>query len=369
MAKASVKLTVDQQLLVSSVANEITDTTSIHQQAIVRMLAVASEHKLNAANLIEDLSVEIKSNTARKIPFVVHDLKAGLSIQQAFARTPGIVPESTVLALEAADSRGLQNPLNHALLKTTNKCEAETVGAENLEAVDHVSKLLQKYIFVIAILSFMMLFLVPQFKSMYGEFGIELPISMQLLVTVSNIVVKLWFVFAFILMAVTVFFIWRHPRVFTNYFTRWIPSRWQQPVLTKRAQQDLSVAWVVQTSGDLPETAKQFIHRNGVDAEELNRISDAGKAGPGGGILQAFASKRVISKRASTAASAASSNESAAWILRKMSQQSQQNRRQRSLAGLRTVIWIGNFFLLFLAGWTAIAIFQSLIFIIRGLTG
>ncbi|MDB2687483.1 hypothetical protein N9Y42_09760, partial [Mariniblastus sp.] len=63
MAQADSKLTVEQQLLVSTVADEITETTSIHQQAIVRMLAVASEHELNAANLLHDLSIEMKSWT------------------------------------------------------------------------------------------------------------------------------------------------------------------------------------------------------------------------------------------------------------------------------------------------------------------
>ena len=49
------QLSVEQQLLVSAAADEIFESTNIHQQTLIRMLAVASEYNLNAANLLEDL--------------------------------------------------------------------------------------------------------------------------------------------------------------------------------------------------------------------------------------------------------------------------------------------------------------------------
>jgi len=261
----------------------------------------------------------------------------------------------------------LQKPLNQALLSTTNRRISHT-GTEDLAAINRVSNLIFKFLFLSNIFSFLMLFIVPQFKAMFEEFGIELPLSMQFLIEFSNQAAHFWFLFPLGILAVGIYVVIRHTWVFTSYFTRWIPSRWGQPVLTKRVQKELSLAWVVQTSDALPKTAKQFITDNLVGTEELERLTAANKTDAGTGILKALVEKRVLPKQTSAIASMASSHESAAWILRKMSKLSHTNRRQLGFNGLRILTWIGNFITMVLAGWAAIAIFQSLLSIIQGVT-
>ena len=369
MAETPLKLTVEQRVLVTAAADELSETTNIHQQAILRMLAVADEHNLNAANLLQDLGVEMKSATARQIPFVVEDLQSGLSAEEAFARTPGVVPKSAVMAIAAAESKGLRKALNQALLNTNNRRKSGGTGEEDLEAIDRVTKLAWKYFFATNVLIFMMLFVIPQFKAMFEEFGVELPLSMQLLIEVSNLFAMYWFVFALILLAIGAYIIWRHPRFLTSYFTRWIPSRWQQPVVTKRVQRELSLAWVVQTTDAMPQAAKQFINENGVGDAELERLAANEKTESSNGVFEALMRTRVFPSRSKQVVSTASSRESAAWILRKMSSQNQFKRRQRGLTGVRVLMWLGDFCLMALAAWSAIAIFQSLLTIIWRLHG
>ena len=368
MAEADTKLTVEQQLLVSTVADEITATTSIHQQAVVRMLAVATDYNLNPANLIEDLGVEMRSSISRKIPFLVEDLATGMSVEVALARTPGIVPESTAIALAVAQSRGLQKRLSHALLNTADKREAEDTYAEDFDTMDRISLLMQKYFVLFNILTFLMLFIIPQFKAMFDEFEIEIPLSMQLLIEWANLFTMYWFFVPLAFLAIAVYLFVKKPRFLTSYFTRWIPNRWQQPVLTKRAEKDLSAAWILQSSDDLPDTAKRKIVDSGADAEEIVRSKAANRVAPSDAFLTTLTNRKIISKRDAKIASKASSRESAAWMLRKMSQASQSNRRELAVSGVRMLIWFGEFFALFLTGWTAYAIFQSLINIVRGLT-
>ena len=368
MSEIPDKLTIEQQLLVSAVADELSETTSIHQQVVLRMLAVASEHNLNAANLLQDLGIELKSSTANQIPFVVDDLNSGLPVVESLARAPGVVPESAVMALETARSRGLQKPLNQALLNKVNGRKSENAGVEVLNALDRLTYMALIYLYEVGNFTFLMLYIVPQFKSMYEEFGLELPLSMQYLLEVCNYVMQRWYVPAFIFILVGAYLIWRHPRVFTSYFTRWIPNRWLQPALSKRARNDLSLAWVVQTSDGLPETAKQFVNGRGVDAEELERVAGVEKAESSEGVLEVLTQKRVLSKGASRVASMASSRESAAWILRKMGQKRQTNSWRRGLSGVRMLLWTANILALVMGGWAALAIFQSLLRIITGLT-
>ena len=368
MAELTQQLTVEQQLLVSAAADEISATSSIHQQAVVRMLAVASEHGLNAANILQDLSVEMKSATSNKLPFVVDDLNSGVPVTEALARTPNVIPDSAVMALDVARSRGLEKPLNRALLDTTNRRTSESSGTEDFQAINRVTMLGLKYFWILNVLAFLMLFIIPQFKMMFTEFGIELPASMRSLVVLSDFLAKFWFVFAFVCMVFAILFVWRNPRLVTNYFTRWIPNRWQQPMLSKRGERELSLAWVVQSSDGLSQNARQFVKDNGASIKEVGQASDSQQDKSGDEVLAVLAAKRLLSRRAAAITSEASSRESAAWILRKLSQQRHFNRRQRGLTGLRVFYWIANFCLMAMGAWTAVAIFQSLLSIIRGLT-
>ena len=367
MSENTNQLSVKQQLLVSAAADEILESTNIHQQTLVRMLAVASEHNLNAANLLEDLSVEMKSATARDIPLVVSDLRSGTPVESALAAVPGVVPESVVMALDVAQSQGLQKPLNQALLSIGNR-RNEIDHQEDTTVVSKLIGLFQRYVFTICILTFMMLFIIPQFKDMFEEFGIDMPISMELLVELSDLFTKLWFVPASFILAFGLFLVLKRPHLFVSYFIRWIPNRWQQPVLTKSARKDRSFAWVVRANDDSIDAAIRFVSSNGIGVKTKKRIAAAKKIESGTEVLDALTTERVISKRASDVVSKASSSESASWLLRRMSGVKELKRHYRNLAGVRLLIWVGDFILMVVAGLTAISIFQCLITIIQGLT-
>ena len=361
------QLSVEQQLLVSAAADEIFESTNIHQQTLIRMLAVASEYNLNAANLLEDLSVEMKSATAQDIPFVVSDLKSGTLVESALAAVPGIVPEPVVMALAVTQSQGLQKPLNQALLSTDSRRD-EMDHREDTTVISKLIGLFHRYIFAIWILTFMMLFIIPQFKDMFEEFGIDLPPSMQLSIDLSNRIVNYWFVPASFLLAFGLFLVFKRPHLLVSYFVRWIPNRWQQPVLTKRARKDRSFAWVVRANDDSTDAAIRFVSSSDIGVKIKKRIAAAKKIESGTEALDALTTERVISKRASEVVSKASSSESANWLLRRMSDVKELNSHYRNLAGIRLLIWLGDFFLMVVAGLAAVSIFQSLLSIIRELT-
>jgi len=360
------KLNVKQQLLVTAAADEILETTNVHQQALVRMLAIASEHNLNAANLLEDLRDEIRWETVHDIPKVVSELRAGVPIESALTQVPGTVPESVVMAMATVQSQGVQKPLHQALLNAPTIRRRERGHAQDTTIANKLAGLFLRYVLILGILTFMMLFVIPQFKSMFEEFGIEMPLSMQLLIEVSNVATQFWFVFALIFFAVALYLlIWKR-HLLVNYFTRWIPSRWQQPVLTKTARKDRSLAWVVQADENSTEAAIRFVSSNDIGVGMSKRFAAAEKIEAGAGVVESLTNERVVSLRASKVVSKASSNEGAAWILRAKSRAREVRLNYRNLTGIRLFIWLSDFLLLFLGGWLGISIFQSLIAIIQG---
>jgi hypothetical protein len=363
-------LTVEQQILVSAAAEEILQTCSTHQQAMVRMLAVASEHKLNAANLILDLSREMKSATAAtKVGRVAEHLDSGESVEDALNRVADAVPEPALMAFSAVRDHGLQQPLNKALLNAVDWNGQHPASADDFNLIDCMSGLEKKLFFVFSIITFVMLFIVPQFRDMYEEFGIELPDSMKSFVVFSNLITNFWFVFAFIFMGIVVYLILKRPRMITSYFTRWVPGRWQQPAFTAAAEKDLSLSWVAQASDDSSDVAMQYVSNSCKGAQESNRVAAAAKIKSGGEVWETLASEQLISGRASEVVSASSGGQSAAWLLRAMACEKSVNSDQRSYTRVRCLVWFGEFLLMFVGGWLAIAIFQCLITIIRGLTG
>ena len=60
-------------------------------------------------------------------------------------------------------------------------------------------------LFTVGILVFIMIKIIPQFKEMFEEFGIELPAMTELLIAISDRCVKLWFLFPLIPIAMVLF--------------------------------------------------------------------------------------------------------------------------------------------------------------------
>ena len=362
------KLNVKQQLLVTAAVDEILETTNVHQQALIRMLAIASEHNLNAANLLEDLRDEIRWETVHEIPKVVNELRAGVPIESALTQVPGTVPKSVVMAMATVQSQGLQKPLHQALLNAPTIRRKERGHAQDTTIASKLAGLFLRYVLILGILTFLMRVVIPQFKDMFEDFGVELPLSMQLLIEVSNVATHWWFLLPLIVFAAGLYLLLRKRYLLVRYLIRLVPSLWQQPAQTKQTRKDRSLAWVVQAGDDLKEAAIRFVSSNGIGVRESKRVAAAKKIEAGAGIMESLTSERVVSQKASMVVSKASSNESAGWILRNMSSARELRLFYRGMTGIRLFIWIGDFVLMFLVSWSAIAIFQSLIGIIRGLT-
>ena len=359
-------LTVDQQILVSTAANEILETTSIHQQALIRMLAIASEYKLNPATLIIDLGAEMKSVTARKFEVVAAHLLEQVPIESALARVPGTIPEPAVLALAVTHAEGLQQPLNQTLLNSNSTEHHHNAHSEDNTLTDSVVGFAMQFLILSHILAFMMLFIIPQFKDMFNEFGFDLPLSMELFIDVNNKISRNWYIFFAISLLAIAYVIWKHPRFITNYFTRWIPGRWQQPVVTAKAQKDLGLAWVAQTSDDSNDAAIRLLSNRDFGARRSKRQAVVQKIETGTPVWEAIANGGIITNRVSKVVSTASTAQSANWILRQIGHKNRSKSRRYSLTKIRLLVWLLRTILILFVTWTAISFFQCLIVLIKG---
>ena len=327
-------------MLVSSVLDEINSSTSIYQRGFLRVMAVAQTHGLDIAQVALSFSETAPSGQASAINQVSSLLDSGTPLVDALEQCPTALPNSVMEALKVADQHQVLDHVFQQLVESHQVTAAANHSdhANDVKAIDLLSRLAGKTVFVLSITTFIMLYIVPQFSEMFDEFGVEFPASMQYAIAFANLFTTYWFLFPMVLAVLFYVMAIRSPHFLARYFLRWMPGQWNSPVFPKKIKQKMSLAWKLLNSpqektGDEPSRG-------------MDHVSLAGKR-----------ESRVIAT--------ASSKDSAAWLLRKMAIGKHTSSQKSGYFVLRlfSTFVIG---VLILYGFLlAVGVFQSLISLIQ----
>jgi len=124
---------------------------------------------------------------------VCEEIEGGASLSEAMAKSPKVFDRLYVNMIKAGEAGGSLELILRRLAEfkeRSQKLKGQVIGA--------LIYPLMVVLFTIAILTFIMLFIIPEFQKMFTEFGIELPAPTQLLMAISDRTVKLWFLFPLI---------------------------------------------------------------------------------------------------------------------------------------------------------------------------
>ena len=124
---------------------------------------------------------------------VCEEIEGGASLSEAMAKSPKVFDRLYVNMIKAGEAGGSLELILRRLAEfkeRSQKLKGQVIGAMIYP--------LMVVLFTIAILTFIMLFIIPEFQKMFTEFGIELPAPTQLLMAISDRTVKLWFLFPLI---------------------------------------------------------------------------------------------------------------------------------------------------------------------------
>ena len=131
---------------------------------------------------------------------VCDEIEGGASLSEAMSRSPKVFDRLYVNMIKAGEAGGsLENILRRLaeFKERTQKLKNKVIGAMMYPVM--------VVLFTICILTFIMLKIIPEFKKMFEEFGIELPAMTELLISISNRVCNLWFLFPLIPIAIVLF--------------------------------------------------------------------------------------------------------------------------------------------------------------------
>ncbi len=153
---------------------------------------------------------------------VVEEIEAGATLSEAMGKSPKMFNRLYVNMIKAGEAGGALEVILQRLADFQERAEAlrrKVKGAMIYPAV--------VITVAIGILTFIMLKIVPVFTKMFVEFGLELPAATQLLIAMSEWVVKCWFLIPLIpvgvWLAIKLVRKFRHGRIGWDMFILKIP--------------------------------------------------------------------------------------------------------------------------------------------------
>jgi type IV pilus assembly protein PilC len=117
------------------------------------------------------------------------DVEQGMSLSGAMAKHPKAFNDLFVAMVKAGETGGV---LDNVLLRLADNIEREVELRRKVKSA--MTYPLAVVALVTLILSAMLLFVVPQFKTIYGQLGGKLPLPTQILLAISNNVRAYWYV-------------------------------------------------------------------------------------------------------------------------------------------------------------------------------
>ena len=131
---------------------------------------------------------------------VCEEIEGGTSLSEAMSKSPKVFDRLYVNMIKAGEAGGSLEQILRRLAEFKERTQAlrgKVIGAMIYP--------IMVVLFTVAILTFIMLFIIPQFTKMFAEFGIPLPPPTILLIAISNRVVNLWFLFPLIPIGMVLF--------------------------------------------------------------------------------------------------------------------------------------------------------------------
>jgi type IV pilus assembly protein PilC len=160
-----------------------------------RQFATMVNSGLPILRALSILSDQTENKELQKVLVQVRlDVEQGQSLSGAMDRHPKAFSDLYVAMVKAGETGGV---LDNVLLRLADNIEKEVELRRKVKSA--MTYPVVVVMLVGLIMSAMLLFVVPQFKSIYAQLGGTLPLPTQILLTASNAVRSYWYVFALFL--------------------------------------------------------------------------------------------------------------------------------------------------------------------------
>jgi type IV pilus assembly protein PilC len=131
---------------------------------------------------------------------VCDEIEGGATLSEALAKSPKTFDRLYVNMIKAGEAGGSLE----LILRRLAEFKERTQSLKN-KVVGAMIYPIMVVLFTVAILTFIMLYIIPEFKKMFEEFEMKLPAITELLIELSNKIAKYWFLIPLIPASILIF--------------------------------------------------------------------------------------------------------------------------------------------------------------------
>lgn len=163
----------------------ITQRRAAQRRSLCALLAVVVERRqrLDASALLD--SHALRGRVGRQAKKLFESLDAGTPLDQAVRQNPRALPREAIAYLAAGETMKSES----AALRELSRIDHSELSTVWRACIDRISYLACVVMIMVLILTFVMIKIVPQFSSIFGEFNLDLPATTMLAVRVSSLFV------------------------------------------------------------------------------------------------------------------------------------------------------------------------------------
>lgn len=175
----------------SDLVSKITGRVGLKEVAMItRQLATMMTAGLPLTEALQLLKTQSnkKNKMTEIMDFALSSVRGGRPLGQAFAKYKEIFGEAYVASIEAGEEGGVLEKILSRLADDLEK-DAEFKGKVKGALIYPVIVILGMV--VVAII--MMVFVIPKLMSLYSDFGSKMPTATVVMMAISNLMVKTWF--------------------------------------------------------------------------------------------------------------------------------------------------------------------------------
>ncbi len=179
---------------IGSILNFISVNKRADESELLWLLAVCVEKDIPIPAELDTYSKTLSRKYRKKVQHLSSLLHSGASLSEALSATPRVLPQSAIIATRIGEeSNSLGVALRDAAIQNTKYLKNETDKSS-------LPNLLLYLAFVVSIqfliVSFIMYYIIPKFKKIFLDFGVELPPMTLALTNTSDYVMNHFYLFS-----------------------------------------------------------------------------------------------------------------------------------------------------------------------------
>ncbi len=191
----------------------------IRQAGLLMVLATGMDDSTTLLQGLKALAMESKPPWSDRVMHLRLLLEQGRTLTEALSLADGLLPDPTMVAIRVGEETGT---LKQVLAEEAHRLMNVPTSSSPVHASATVTAwwIVAIALAAVGIVSFIMVFIIPKFKKIFEDFGMDLPQLTNTLISISDWVMNFWWLL--LLPAVTLIGVpaWQLSRMHRDFVTR-----------------------------------------------------------------------------------------------------------------------------------------------------